>query len=237
LVILVYALTGLAAALTAASLAGPNVDLTLTGLFYQPANNDFAAGSQTGFAMLREHGAVAVLSCIVLTALALPLFSRWKLPRVPGRTAVFLTVSLILGPGVIVNAGLKEHWGRPRPGMIVEFGGQHEYVHWWSLRGTCKTNCSFASGEAASAAWMFAPAMIAPLPWRAAAMAGAAIFTVTVSLLRLAAGGHFLTDIVFGVLITLIVLLATYQVTFRTRWPEFGRRSGRPADLGTGSTT
>ncbi len=99
-----------------------------------------------------------------------------------------------------------------------ELGGSHAYVHWWDRRGTCLNNCSFASGEAAAAAWMFGPAMLAPPHWRAAAMAGAAVFTVTMSALRVAAGGHFVTDVVFGALVSLAVLLAVHKAIFGWPW-------------------
>ncbi len=40
----------------------------------------------------------------------------------------FLALLYILGPGVLVNLLFKEHWGRPRPVNIVEFGGTQQYV-------------------------------------------------------------------------------------------------------------
>ena len=49
--------------------------------------------------------------------------SWWRSPGVPGRAAVFLVLSLLLGPGLLVNVILKDNWGRPRPGSVVEFGG------------------------------------------------------------------------------------------------------------------
>jgi membrane-associated phospholipid phosphatase len=142
---------------------------------------------------------------------------------VPARAAVFLTISLLLGPGLLVNVILKDNWSRPRPGNVAELGGAQPYVHWWDRHGTCRNNCSFASGEAAAAAWMFGPAMLAPPHWRAAAMASATAFTVTMSTLRIAAGGHFLTDVLFGALIALVVLLAVYKLVFG--WPWAAARS------------
>jgi len=65
---------------------------------------------------------------------------------------------------------------------------------------------------------MFAPAMLAPPHWRAAAMAGAALFTVMTGALRIASGGHFLTDVVFGALISLVVVLAIYRLVFGWPW-------------------
>jgi lipid A 4'-phosphatase len=104
---------------------------------------------------------------------------------------------------------------------VAELGGTHAYVHWWDRRGSCQNNCSFASGEAAAAAWMFGPAVLVPPHWRAAAMAGAAAFTVTMSALRIAAGGHFLTDVLFGALIALVVLLTAYKLVFGWPWAAF----------------
>jgi membrane-associated PAP2 superfamily phosphatase len=216
------ALAGIAAVVTAISLLGLNIDLAVASLFYDPATKDFLAGKNSPFALLRDHGVVAMLTCAGFVGLAIRTSSRWRLPNVPGRAAAFLTLSLLIGPGLLVNVVLKDNWGRPRPGSVVELGGQHAYVHWWNLRGTCQANCSFASGEAAAAAWMFGPAMLAPPHWRAAAMAGAAAFTVTMGVLRIASGGHFLTDVVFGALISLVVLLAVYKLVFG--WPGSAQR-------------
>jgi len=35
----------------------------------------------------------------------------------------FLILSVLIGPGLIINAVFKDHWDRPRPGDVVEFGG------------------------------------------------------------------------------------------------------------------
>ena len=212
-------LAGIAALTTAISLLGFNVDLFIASLFYDPATKDFLAGKNSHYALLRDHGAIAMLTCAAFVGLAVRTSPRWRLPNVPGRAAMFLTLSLLLGPGLLVNVILKDHWGRPRPGSVVELGGTQNYVQWWNWRGTCPANCSFASGEAAAAAWMFGPAMLAPPHWRAAAMAGAAAFTVAMSVLRVAAGGHFLTDVVFGALLALVALLAVYKLLFAWPWP------------------
>ena len=58
-----------------------------------------------------------------------------------------------------------------------------------------------------------------PPHWRAAAIARATVFTVTISTLRIAAGGQFLTDVLFGALIALVVLLAVYKLVFGWPWP------------------
>jgi membrane-associated phospholipid phosphatase len=147
-----------------------------------------------------------------LIALALARL-RWR--RLPGPSvagAVFLAASLIVGAGLIVNLGLKDHSHRPRPVHVTEFGGDQAFRPWYRFDGACRKNCSFASGEAASGFWMVAPALLAPPPWQAPAVVGALLFGVATSALRIAFGGHFLSDVIGGAAISLIVTLAMWRV-------------------------
>src|SRR5262249_2448713 len=92
------------------------------------------------------------------------------LPRrkllIPGRAVVFLIVTMILAPGLMANVILKDHWGRPRPIDITQFGGNEHFVAWWDPRGDCRTNCAFVSGGVAGAFLTIAPAALAPPPLR-----------------------------------------------------------------------
>jgi len=206
--VLVYLLLGIAAATTVISLVGPNVDLAIASLFYDPATRRFVAEGNYYVAMLRDHGMVGVVTCIGSIGLVLTRFLPWRLPSIRPRTALFLTISLLLGPGLLVNGILKPHGGRPRPIEVTQFNGPLAFVDWWNPAGACDGNCSFISGEAATAALMFGPAMLVPAPWRAVAIGAAAAFTFTMSALRVAAGGHFFTDVLFGALTTMLILLA-----------------------------
>jgi membrane-associated PAP2 superfamily phosphatase len=205
---LVYALIGVAVVTTAAIIAGFNVDIAISKLLFNPATGQFVGRGDRYLDMLRDHGFVAVATCVGCVVLAANRYLPWRLPSIPTRTAVVLTLSLLLGPGLLVNGILKEHWDRPRPFDVTEFGGTKPFVNWWNPNGSCERNCSFISGEAATAAWMFGPAMYLPPPWRVPALAAAAIFAGAMSVLRMAAGAHFFTDVLFGVLSTLLILLA-----------------------------
>ncbi len=111
---------------------------------------------------------------------------------------------------------LKEYWGRYRPQVISQFSGTKPYTDWWIL-GDCRGNCSFVSGEVAAAAWMFAPAMLLPAPWRGIAVAVVAAYTAFVSFSRMAAGKHFLTDTLFAVLVVLAVLMLMHRLIMEPR--------------------
>lgn len=214
----------LAAAVTIVSLIGPSVDLAVARFFFDPATQRFPAPSLSFLTLLRDHGYLSAITCVGVLIAALA--RRWlprSWPKVSGRVAVFLVASLVLGSGLLVNVVFKDHWDRPRPLMVTEFGGDKRFVNWWNPGGTCERNCSFASGEVASAAWMFGPAMLTPPPWRAAALGAAAIFTVIIALGRMAAGAHFLTDVIFAALIMLLVLWLLHRLIFRAKDPRRSR--------------
>jgi membrane-associated phospholipid phosphatase len=202
-----YVLLALAAIVTAVTLAGPNIDLAFARLFAAPSAPRFPMAVNPVAAALRDHGMVAGVVCAGCVVLAL-------LRYLSARTAVYLTPAYLLGPGLLVNVILKNHWGRPRPGEVIEFGGTLPFVNWWDPGGACPSNCSFISGEAAAAAWLFGPAMLAPPRWRPLTMSLAAAFFVLTSGLRLATGGHFLTDVVIAGLSSVLVLLALRPLFF-----------------------
>ncbi len=60
----------------------------------------------------------------------------------------FLVLVLSLGPGLLVNLVLKEHWGRPRPREIQEFGGRREYLP-AAVRGQSGRGKAFPCGHSA----------------------------------------------------------------------------------------
>lgn len=218
--IIAFVLIGVIATITVISLAGPSVDLSIARLFFDPVARRFPTASYATIAMLRDHGFVAIVTCVgfVVAAVATH-FSPQRRLKVSAHAAIFLVSTLALGPGLLVNVVLKDHWHRPRPVQVTEFGGDKSYVDWWDPRGTCDRNCSFAGGEASSAAWMFGPAMLAPPPWRPAALATAAVFTAAVSLSRMAVGGHFFSDVLFGALISILVVWALHALIIQRRTP------------------
>jgi lipid A 4'-phosphatase len=132
-----------------------------------------------------------------------------------GRAVIFLIASMVIGPGLIVNLGFKDHWHRPRPIQTQDFNGPDPFTPWYDDDGACEKNCSFVSGEAATGFWMVAPASVLPPPLRGPVIVAAFAFGFGAGLLRLAFGGHYLSDVLLGGLITLIVI----EVVRRLVWP------------------
>ncbi len=138
----------------------------------------------------------------------------WPARAPSGRTLLFLALSMALAPGLMANLLLKDHWHRPRPIQSAEFGGPMEFRPWYRTDGACNRNCSFVSGEGSSAFWTLAPALAAPAPVRPYAVVAAVAFGTAVSALRMAFGGHFLSDTLFAALFTALIVLGLHRVMF-----------------------
>lgn len=114
--------------------------------------------------------------------------------------ALFLLLLLILGPGLVVNVLLKDHLSRPRPYELIEFGGHYQYGEFWQP-GTGLRNGSFPSGHAAMAFCMLGPWFVyrGRQPIRARLfLAGGLSWGMVVGYVRMAQGGHFLSDVLWA---------------------------------------
>ncbi|MBK5275000.1 MAG: phosphatase PAP2 family protein [Desulfuromonadales bacterium] len=134
------------------------------------------------------------LATVGLAAFVISLFHKnlrqWRRP------GAFLVLLLMLGPGLLVNAVFKDHWGRPRPREIVQFGGHKQFLQPWQ-KGADGNGRSFPSGHGSSAFYMTAPFFIYRRRNRLAArlwLAGGLVFGVFMSIARITQGGHFLSD-------------------------------------------
>jgi membrane-associated PAP2 superfamily phosphatase len=136
---------------------------------------------------------------------------------IPGRAIVLMLVTLAVGPGIIANMVLKEHWGRPRPIDVAQFGGDEHFRPWWDPRGDCPKNCSFIAGEPAAAFWTITPAALAPPQLRALVYAVAIGVGSMVGLLRMSAGAHFFSDVVFAGVLTFLVIWVVHGWLYRWR--------------------
>lgn len=221
--------TGLIIALAIAVIAGlafalyPEIDLRVTRPFYwvvDANNNYFAWRIYPPVMLARDIGLWigALLVAPAAAALVFKLICPKRKLLVSGRATVFLLATLALGPGLLVNVVLKEHWGRPRPIDVTQFGGSQRFVAWWDPRGDCAANCSFVSGDVAGAFWTIAPAALAPPQWRVAAYGAALALGTGMAAIRVMAGGHFLSDAIFAGIFTFLIIWVAYALIYW--WPR-----------------
>jgi lipid A 4'-phosphatase len=218
--------TGLFIALAMALVVGllfgiyPELDLKLAALFYDPATKSFPLKLNTLAAVARD-GAMWIswgLALPPIIALLIKMLWPDRPLLMSGRAVVFLLVTLILSAGILTNLTFKSYWGRPRPVVVTQFNGDMPFMPWWDPRGGCGRNCSFFSGEGATAFWTYAPAALAPPALRPLAYVAATLFGVITSVLRMAFGGHFFTDVAAAGLVTFLVIWLAYALIYR--WPS-----------------
>ena len=201
----------------------PGLDLGAAAAFYA-GDGHFLGATAPGRAV-RLVFEIAPFAILLLAAVLFLLRRAGRALRAPtGRGLMVLVLSLALGPGLLVNVALKDHWHRPRPAQVDAFGGTATFRPFERRDGACRRNCSFVSGEEASSFWSIAPALMAPPAWRVAALAAALLYAAAAGTLRMAFGGHFLSDTLFAALLTwLVVALVWRAVLGRTGSPSTDR--------------
>ncbi len=218
--------TGLAIASTVAAVVGvvfgvfPQLDLDLSALFFDPNTHLWRTEGELWVPHARD--AARVLIGLLVAPAVFAVLGKLILPRarmlIAGRAALFLLLTLALGPGILANTILKDHWGRFRPFYLTEFGrSDGPFTAWWDPRGTCEGNCSFIAGEPSGAFWTLAPAALAPPQWRPLAYGAALVFGAAVGVLRMAGGGHFFTDVVFAGVFMFLLAWTFHGLIYRWR--------------------
>src|SRR5262249_53519911 len=215
--------TGLVIALAVAAMVGlvfglwPDLDLKLAALFFDPERGGFWRAYDPAY--LRARDAAVWLVTLIAAPAVVALAVKFVWPRrpltIPGRAIVLMLVTLALAPGGVANLVLKEHWGRPRPIDVTEFGGDEHFRPLWEPRGACPKNCSVVAGEPSGAFWTLAGAAVVPPPWRAFAYSAAVAFGAAVGVLRMAAGAHFFTDWIFAGVFSFLVIWLVHGLIYR----------------------
>ena len=146
----------------------PRLDLAVSTPFYDPKTHDFPLNAHV-WSQYARTAARALITLLIVPA-GIALLGKFLFPRrrmlIKAEAVLFLIGTLAVGPGLLTNTLLKDHWGRARPIDVTEFGGTDRFTPWWDPRGDCPNNCSFVAGEPAGAFWTMAPAALAPPQWR-----------------------------------------------------------------------
>lgn len=180
----------------------PGVDLAVSGWFYRPGEGFPLAGLTLFKLVMRGLPILAIGSAMVIGALGVAaLFLRRHWIGITPRLSLYIVLSLMIGPGLLVNSLFKDNWGRARPHQILDFGGAAHFTPALELADQCARNCSFPSGHGALGIWMITLAVLAPVRWRQQATMLAIAIGAMVGLMRIAQGAHYLSDVVASVVL------------------------------------
>jgi membrane-associated phospholipid phosphatase len=114
---------------------------------------------------------------------------------------------------------------------VEAFGSEAPYVEVWRITDWCADNCSFVSGEASSAVWLVAVALVLPKSVRTPATIAATVYALLLSLNRIAFGGHFLSDVLISFGLTLLVIAVVHRAVIE-RPPNWLSNEALEAGLG-----
>jgi lipid A 4'-phosphatase len=186
----------------------PKLDLSLAARFYEPGRG-FSAGQkwwiQLPYVAVAKAGILAPVLLFLLLLGYLPRTRHWTPKRM---VIAYLLAVLVVGPGLIANTVFKDHWGRPRPVHLTQFGGQSTFTPALQPSNQCRRNCSFVSGHAAAGFYPMAGFWVTR---RRGWLAGGMVFGLFVGFTRMAVGAHFLSDVLFA---GLVVYFACWICSF-----------------------
>ncbi|MGH7089228.1 MAG: phosphatase PAP2 family protein, partial [Stellaceae bacterium] len=184
--------------LCGATILFPAIDLRTSAAFYVPGH-EFPIGGLPLVLAVHRAGMRVLVVAIAAAGVALILARRW-------RAGIFLLLALALGPGLVVNGMLKDHWGRARPAQIQEFGGHAHFTPAFVPSDQCETNCSFPAGDPANGFVLVAAGFLATRRRRRRALIAAGVGAgLLLGFMRVAGGGHFLSDVLASVYLFLYI--------------------------------
>ncbi|MCX7819186.1 MAG: phosphatase PAP2 family protein [Kiritimatiellae bacterium] len=233
----------LVAAVCAMLFAGTDLDLRIAALFHGGGSFQRPLELAPLWVWLYRGAPVLVAAIAVGCAAVLLAGARNRRWRSASRAAAFVLLAYAVGPGLIVNVGFKNFWGRPRPVQVREFGGQWAYQD-VARRGTPGRGKSFpcghsSAGYALTAFWLV---WKRHRPRRAVVALGVALALGTaLGIGRMVTGSHFASDVLASGLVVHLANVVLYYFVMNVPGredtcpgPELPLRISRGAAAGWG---
>lgn len=195
----------------------PQIDIAFTSLFYNDLEGFYLSENPVVQFCYHYGPKIVVLAAIVgLIVLLLDFAFKKHLLNIKPLVLLYLTLVMIIGPGIIVHSIFKDHWGRARPQQTELFGGTQQFTAAFMLSDQCDKNCSFVSGHSASAFALIALAFVVRRRKRLVFTLGAS-YGVLVGFGRIAQGGHFLSDVLFSFVFVYLSARILYHFLFEKK--------------------
>lgn len=132
---------------------------------------------------------------------------RWRMPL------AFFVLAGAMGPGLVVNAGFKDHWQRARPYQVEHFGGTQKFTRAGVITDQCDNNCSFVSGHVACGFFLASLALVMRRKKRWLAIG--TLCGLMVGFARMADSAHWLSDVLWACPVTLMTSWLVWKLLLR----------------------
>lgn len=198
----------------------PQLDIWTSSYFYK---QDFGfVANEIWIVKVIYDGTPWLGRAMLLFAIAVSvtaLFFPSKISRRHWRRASAMIAVVVFGLGLLVHSVLKDGMGRPRPRDIDIFAGTTAYVPVFTRSHFCASNCSFVSGHAAVGFSLMSLGMFSVRRRRQYWLMSGLIAGGLIGAVRIAQGGHFLSDVVFSFL-----AIWSSHLLVRALWLRFRAR-------------
>ena len=183
----------------------PWLDLSLSRHFFSQQTEIFRSSTLLNFmydwALLPGQLLISGSLISLLLSYSFKRFKRWR------KQALYLTLTIAVGAGFITHAVLKDHWGRPRPRQMIEFGGIQDYRPIWKPNFTNQPEpsksfpCGHCTMGFAFFAFYFMGRRLNKTWLSILGITLALILGIGLGITRIAQGGHFFSDVITSALI------------------------------------
>lgn len=177
-----------------------NLDVRIQDGLARPQSLDWVL-SRNGFERWVYHQGPLIPMSVFVVGLVVWLGSfgvkRWRRWR---RTGAYVVLCMLLGPGLVVNAVFKDHYGRPRPKQTERYGGAYAYKAAWEI-GYPRKCKSFPCGHASVAFFYMGGYFLWYRSRRRLAQASLAVGLIcgaVAGYLRMGVGAHWFSDVVWS---------------------------------------
>lgn len=189
----------------------PELDLLVSRFFWEPATG-FAFTDNSFLVAFRDTNRMlpwVIIGIAIPLLVPNPFLKYLRYPPAPHKLLFMLTFFAV-GPGLGVHF-LKILVGRARPRALEKFGGNLIFTPPWELTDQCARNCSFISGEAASAFALLTLVVFIRPNYRIAFLIVVGIIAAAFSFNRVVFGAHFLSDVVISWNLMLILAVVLWR--------------------------
>lgn len=207
-----------------------SLDLRLQSLFHRSSRPAWPFESWPPWRFLYHFGTwpaliTAIGGLLVFTiAHSRPSLARWR------HHGLFLFLVLAIGPGLFVNTVFKDHWGRPRPRQVAEFGGKWEFQP-FAEQGVAGRGKSFPCGHSSAGYYFVACYFLLRrrhLRLAILSLAGTVAFGTLIGIARMAAGAHFASDVAWSAFFPALAAFLLYYSILRIPAAEDDPTPPRP---------
>ena len=188
----------------------PSIDLYIGSLFYYGDKQFLIQSYYPVSIFFRKILLPLILIYVFVLPLVLRFFPLQKIYfgyKFTLSEIVYIWVSGAVTMLLVVNVLLKNMWGRARPNDVSYFNGFQDFTPWYKISDACSSNCSFVSGDSSVGFFLIVFYFITK---KNAYLYLGLILGSLLGFIRIAAGGHFFSDIIFSQIVVTVTILVSF---------------------------